>query len=60
MAVRKARQEANSAIERTVKEESLPEDDERRGQAEVQKLTDKYIAEVDAVFKKKEAEVMEI
>ena len=60
VAVRKARQEANSAIERTVKEESLPEDDERRGQAEVQKLTDKYIAEVDAVFKKKEAEVMEI
>ena len=60
VAVRKARQEANSAIERTVKEESLSEDDERRGQAEVQKLTDKYIAEVDAVFKKKEAEVMEI
>ena len=48
------------AIERAVKEDSLPEDDERRGQAEVQKLTDKYIAEVDEAFKKKEAEVMEI
>ena len=45
---------------RAVKEDSLPEDDERRGQAEVQKLTDKYIAEVDEAFKKKEAEVMEI
>ena len=60
VAVRNARRDANSAIERAVKEESLPEDDERRGQAEVQKLTDKYIAEVDESFKKKEAEVMEI
>ena len=60
VAVRNARRDANSAIERAVKEDSLPEDDERRGQAEVQKLTDKYVAEVDAVFKKKEAEVMEI
>ena len=47
VAVRNARRDANSAIERAVKEDSLPEDDERRGQAEVQKLTDKYIAEVD-------------
>lgn len=60
VAVRKARQDANTAIERSVKEENLPEDDERRAQADVQKLTDKYIAEVDAAFKKKEAEVMEI
>ena len=60
VAVRKARQDANAAIERAVKEESLPEDDERRAQADVQKLTDKYVAEVDEAFKKKEAEVMEI
>ena len=60
VAVRNARRDANSAIERAVNEDSLPEDDERRGQAEVQKLTDKYIAEVDEAFKKKEAEVMEI
>ena len=60
VAVRKARQDANAAIERSAKEDSLPEDDERRAQAEVQKLTDKYVAEVDEAFKKKEAEVMEI
>ena len=60
VAVRKARQEANAGIERAVKEDNLPEDDERRAQAEVQKLTDKYVAEVDEAFKKKEAEVMEI
>lgn len=60
VAVRKARQDANAAIERSVKEDNLPEDDERRAQAEVQKLTDKYVAQVDDAFKKKEAEVMEI
>ncbi len=60
VAVRKARQEANSALERATKEENLPEDEERRSQAEVQKLTDKYIADIDTAFKKKEAEVMEI
>ncbi|MEA5018933.1 MAG: ribosome recycling factor [Gordonibacter sp.] len=60
VAVRNARRDANAAIERAVKEESLPEDDERRGQAEVQKLTDHYIAEIDETFKKKEVEVMEI
>ena len=60
VAVRKARQDANAAIERSAKEDSLPEDDERRAQAEVQKLTDKYVAGVDEAFKKKEAEVMEI
>lgn len=60
VAVRKARQDANSAIDRCVKEDSLPEDDQRRAEAEIQKLTDKHVAEVDELFKKKEAEVMEI
>lgn len=58
--VRRARQEANSALDRATKEENLPEDEARRAQTKVQKLTDKYIADVDVVFKKKEAEVMEI
>ena len=35
------------------KEDNLPEDEQRRAEAEIQKLTDKYVAEVDAVFKKK-------
>ena len=60
VAVRNARRDANAAIERSVKEENLPEDDQRRAEAEIQKLTDKYVAEVDEAFKKKEAEVMEI
>lgn len=60
VSVRKARQDANAAIERAGKEDSLPEDDQYRAKAEVQKLTEKYNAELDAAFKKKEAEVMEI
>ena len=60
VAVRTARRDANAAVEKSVKQDSLPEDEQRRAEAEIQKLTDKYIAEVDAVFKKKEAEVMEI
>jgi ribosome recycling factor len=37
----------------------IAEDDERRGQDEIQKLTDRYVAMVDALLKDKEAEIME-
>ena len=60
VAVRNARRDANTAIEKSQKADSLPEDEAKRAETEVQKLTDKYIAEVDAAFKKKEAEVMEV
>ncbi len=60
VAIRAARRDANSAVEKLVKNENLPEDDERRAEAEIQKMTDKYIAQVDEAFKAKEAEVMSI
>lgn len=60
VAVRNVRRDANTAIEKAQKNDNLPEDDGKRAEAEVQKLTDKFIADVDAAFKKKEAEVMEI
>ena len=60
VAVRNIRRDANGHIEKAIKEESLPEDEKKRGEAETQKLTDKYISQIDAAFKKKEAEVMEI
>lgn len=60
VAVRAARGAAIKALERSVKEDSLPEDDERRAEADVQKLTDGYVAKIDAALKKKEAEVMSI
>ena len=51
---------ALTAIEKAKKNDNLPEDEAKRAEDEVQKLTDKFIAECDALFKKKEAEVMEI
>lgn len=60
VAVRNARRDANTALEKAEKNDGLPEDDRKRGQDKVQKLTDKFIAKVDEAFKKKEAEVMEI
>ena len=42
------------------REDSLPEDEQRRAEGAIQKITDKFIAEVDESFKKKEAEVMEV
>ena len=50
----------NTAIEKAVKNDNLPEDESKRAEAEIQKMTDRFVAEVDEVLKKKEAEVMEI
>lgn len=60
VAVRNVRRDANTAIEKAKKEDSLPEDEAKRAEADIQKITDKYIAQVDAAFKKKEEEVMAI
>ena len=60
VAVRNARRDAIDAVEKAIKNDNLPEDEAKRAEAEIQKLTDKYIADVDASLKKKEAEVMEI
>ena len=60
VAVRNARRGANEAIEKAVKNDGVSEDDQRRGEAEIQKLTDSFIEKIDEMFKKKEAEVMEI
>jgi len=60
VAVRNARRDANAAIEKLKKGSEVSEDDAKRGETDCQKLTDKYIAEAEEAFKKKEAEVMEI
>lgn len=60
VAVRNQRRDANTKIERQKKDADLPEDEARRAEEQVQKITDKYIAEVDAMLKKKEADLMEI
>lgn len=60
IAVRHARQEANKDIKKSQQASELGEDEARRQEADVQKLTDEYIARVDQLLKSKEAEVMEV
>ncbi|NOY44488.1 MAG: ribosome recycling factor [Deltaproteobacteria bacterium] len=60
VAVRNARREANSELDRMQKEKVISEDDQRRMKDEIQKLTDEYVAKVDQVLKQKEAEIMEV
>jgi ribosome recycling factor len=58
--VRGARKDANDDVKARQKKEGLSEDDIRREQGEVQKLTDQYIGKVEEMLKHKEAEVMEV
>lgn len=60
VAVRNARRDANNDLKELLKEKEVSEDDERRAQDDVQKLTDKHIAEADAVLAAKEKELMEV
>lgn len=60
VAVRNVRRDANDEIKHRQKDEGLSEDDIRREQAEVQKLTDQYVAKIDELMKHKEAEIMEV
>ena len=60
VAVRNIRRDANQAIKDLLKSKELSEDDVRRGEDDVQKLTDKAIKDIDEVVKKKEAELMSV
>ncbi len=60
VAIRNARRDANTALEKAQKSDGLPEDEAHRAEAQVQKLTDGHIAEVDECYKKKEADIMEV
>ena len=60
VAIRNIRRDAISDIKQLQKEKEITEDDERKGGDDVQKLTDKYVAEVDAALTVKEKDLMEI
>lgn len=60
VSIRNARRDANGMLKELVKEKDISEDDERRGQDEVQKLTDSYVAKVETMLADKEADLMEI
>jgi ribosome recycling factor len=60
VAVRAVRREANDHLKRLLKDKDVSEDEERRAQDEVQRLTDGAIAEIDRLVHAKEAEVMAV
>ena len=60
VAVRNIRRDANNDLKGLLKEKEITEDDERRAQDEIQKLTNKYVAEIDRSLEQKEADLMEV
>ena len=60
VAVRNIRRDANNALKELLKSKAVSEDDERRAQDDVQKLTDRHIAEIDKALVAKEADLMAV
>lgn len=60
VSVRNARRDANAMLKELEKDKEISKDDERRGQDEVQKVTDSHIAKVEKMLASKEADLMEI
>ncbi|EKS68003.1 MULTISPECIES: ribosome recycling factor [Caballeronia] len=60
VAVRNLRRDANDQLKKLVKDKEISEDDERRASDEVQKFTDKFVAEIDKLVQTKESEIMTV
>ncbi|RPH65823.1 MAG: ribosome recycling factor [Burkholderiales bacterium] len=60
VAVRNLRRDANEHLKRLLKDKAISEDDERRAQEEVQKLTDRFVVEIDRMLTVKEQEIMTV
>ncbi|MDZ7920469.1 ribosome recycling factor [Rhodoferax sp.] len=60
IAVRNLRRDANEAVKKLVKDKLASEDDQKRSEADVQKLTDKHIAEIDKLVASKEQDIMAV
>ncbi|TCK06936.1 ribosome recycling factor [Marinobacterium mangrovicola] len=60
VAIRNIRRDANGDFKDLLKEKEITEDENRRGEDQVQKITDKYVGEVDALLAQKETDLMEI
>lgn len=58
--IRAARRDGNEELKRLQKESKITEDDLRKAEAEIQKLTDQYVHQVDQILKKKEDEILEV
>lgn len=60
IAIRNIRRDANEALKKLLKDKACSEDDERRAQDEIQKLTDRFVADVDKLVVEKEKEVLTV
>lgn len=60
VAVRNLRREGNEQLKKLLKDKAISEDDDRRGQDDVQKLTDRHIAEIDKLIAAKEQEILTV
>ena len=60
VAVRNLRRDANEHLKKLLKDKEISEDDERRAQEDVQKLTDRFIVEIDRILTVKEQEIMTV
>lgn len=60
VAVRNLRREANDAVKKLEKDKTISEDENKKAQDDIQKLTDKYIKEIDQIMATKEKEIMEV
>ena len=60
IAVRNLRRDANDAVKKLVKDKSASEDDQKRSEADIQKITDRHIAEIDSMVASKEQEILAV
>jgi len=60
IAVRNIRRDANEAVKKMVKDKTASEDEERRSADEIQKLTDKFVADIDKLLAEKEKDIMTV
>jgi ribosome recycling factor len=60
IAIRNIRRDANDGLKKLVKEKEISEDDERRGEDAVQKMTDHSVVEIDKMLQAKEADLMAV
>ena len=60
VAVRNIRRDAINHVRELVKSKEVGEDEEKRGESEIQVLTDRHVGQIDSLVKDKEAEVMEV
>ena len=60
IAIRNIRRDANQMLKELLKEKEITEDEDRRGAARIQTATDRFVAEIDEMLKKKEAELLDV